>query len=160
MSKRNMFVAVALLALFSIAVSPVLAKTTEYYWAHHEMDMLDPGKIVKEDGITHVLGSYWNGTFVGSLGTGKLEIWFRMYTLNTVTGEGTASATILITIGGSTLKGTSRGKITDWYYGFGEFVCERGTGDFEGWRVKGSWTLTFTSLTHASIDCVGVTVHP
>lgn len=155
-----MLVAVALLALFAMGVSSVMAVTKEYYYAHHEMEMLDPGKIVRSDGIQQIFGSYWNGTFEGSLGTGKLQIWFRMYTLNTVTGEGMASARLLVTIGGSTLESTSRGKIIDWYYGFGEFVAEGGTGDFEGWRMKGSWTLTFTSASTCTIDCVGITMHP
>jgi len=151
---------VVLLALSVMAISPVLAKTTEYYYAHHEMDLQAPGKAIESHGIVHIRGSYWKGTSEGSLGTGTLEVWFTHIDLNTVTGEGTVSAKILVTIEGSTLKGISEGKLVDTIYGSGEFLGAQGTGDFEGWRIMGSWSVVFTSATHASIDCVGITMRP
>jgi hypothetical protein len=156
---------IAVLALSIVVVAPMSVHaliTKESYWAHHEMDVVDPGKIwVSEENIQHVKDSYWAGTNDGSLGVGTFEVWYNQISLDLASGEGTFSGKFLVTIPGKgTIAGTGRGTITGFVYSLGTFIGTHGTGDFEGLIAKGSFEATFTSATHFGMDCVGTSMYP
>jgi hypothetical protein len=154
---------IALLLLTMMIVTPAKAVTKVDYWATHEMDLVDPGKIwVTEGGIQHVKDSYWRGSSDGSLGNdGIFEVWYEHITLNLVTGEGTFNGKFIITIPDKgTIEGSGRGIITGFVNAPGTFVATHGTGDFLGSKSMGSYTAVFTTLTHYHMDCVGTTIYP
>jgi len=153
---------IALLALSIMVISPVKAVTKEPYWAHHEIDLMDPGTIwVSEEGIIHTKDSYWKGTNEGSLGVGTLELWYKQISLDPATGEGAFSGKFLITIPDKgTIAGSGRGTIRGFVYSLGIFIGAIGTGDFEDLIAKGSFEAIFTSPTHFFMDCVGTSIYP
>lgn len=163
-SRLNRKVVVPILALLLLAmmmVSPANAVTKEDYWAHHEMDLVDPGKVwVTKGGIQHIKDSIWEGTTEDcSLGEGTFKVWYEQINLNLVTGEGTFQGKFIITIDGrGTIEGSGRGTITDFVNAPGTFVATHCTGDFENVNAMGSYTAVFTSSTHYYMDCVGVTI--
>ena len=150
----------ALLLLAMLVVTPAMAVTKEAYQGHHEMDLVDPGKVwVTGGGIQHVKDSYWRGTSVGSLGVGTMEIWYNHISLNLNTGQGTYSGKFLITIPGvGTVEGSGRGIITG-FNSAGTWEVTHCTGEFQGSKTMGSALAAFTSATHFSMDCVGTTIN-
>lgn len=161
MRKMTLMSALTILALFLMMFSQAKAITREPYWAHHEIDLVDPGKIwVGGNGIQHVKDSYYNGTAEASLGTGTLQLWYEQISLNLTSGEGAFNGKFLITIPNKgTIAGTGRGIITGFVDAFGTFVATHGTGDFVDVHVMGSFSAVFTSATHAQMNCTGTSTY-
>jgi len=162
MNKKVVMPTIVLLFLAMMIVLPANAVTKVPYSAHHEVDLVDPGKVwVSGEHIQHVKDSYWAGTNEGSLGSGTFEVWYKHISLNLETGEGTYSGKFIITIPGKgTVAGSGRGIITGFYYSAGTWEVTHCTGEFQGSKTMGSVSAAFTSATHFSMDCVGTTIYP
>ena len=164
MNKKLLMSTIVLLVLSLMIISPVKAITKEPYWAHVEIDVLDlPDKqwfVGFNDGIMHIKDWHWSGPYEGTLGTGTFDVWFEHLRLNMDTGEGTYSGKWRITIPGQgTLAGSARGKITGYFFASGKFAGADGTGDFEGVKKMGSYTLDMTSIPYM-FDALGTIIYP
>ena len=144
----------ALLALFVIAVtpvlvvSPVMAMTKEPYLAQVQFGTMGaPGKMWMADGILHLADVPDTATYTGTLGVGTMAVHFMHLTLNTETGQGTFIATWTITIGENTLSGSANGKITGGLTGTGTgyFRGTEGTGDFARIEKWGTFTINLAT---------------
>ena len=167
MNKKILMSTIALLVLSLMIISPVKAITKEPYWAHVEINVFDPPNkqwfVGFNDGIMHIKDWHWSGPYEGTLGTGTFDVWFEHLRLNQNTGEGTYSGTWQITITTGPLQGTlagrARGKITGYLFASGTFAGAHGTGDFEGVRKMGSYTLDMTSIPYM-FDASGTIIYP
>lgn len=162
MKKVILMSTIVLLALAIMIISPVKAITKEPYWCHMEFSTIDaPGKQwVSEDGILHMKDLHWLGTYEGVLGTGTMDVWFEMISLDLATGEGTFKGTWLITITPqNTLGGYGRGIITGYVFCSGTFVGTHGTGAFEGVKKMGEFYCSMASLPYI-MDAWGTIMYP
>jgi hypothetical protein len=161
MNRKVVIPTLVLLLLAMMVVTPAKAVTKEAYSAHHEVDLVDAGKVWVTDGnIQHVKDSYWIGTNEGTLGVGQIEIWYNHISLNLNTGQGTYSGKFLITIPDvGTVEGSGRGIITGFVNSAGTWEVTHCTGEFQGSKTMGSASATFTSATHFSMECVGITTY-
>jgi hypothetical protein len=85
------------------------------------------------------------GDYVGTLGTGTMEVTFERITVNTLTGEGTLFATWKIIIGANTMWGTANGKITGYAISEGYFRGTHGTGDFAHIEKMGTYQMNLAT---------------
>jgi len=145
MSRRILVGTAASLALFFMAISSVMA-TSSVRQPYSETVQFGPPGTPSE--ITYLPSDIliiedmpWSGTYVGTLGTGTMDVVFERITLNTATGKGTCFATWLITIGGNTIWGTANGKITGGLTGTSEgyFRGTQGTGAFANIEKMGTY---------------------
>jgi len=154
-----------LLALSTLSILPVKARTVETYQSHIEAELMDPGKQwVSEEGIFHTKNSYWKGTeevsVPGNLGTAVFEEWYNSLSLDMATGEGTLSVKWKLTFPGGTIEGSARGTISQGYLVSGTFVGTHGTGDFEGVKKMGSIEGMLLDPTHMEAEVSGIIVFP
>ena len=148
MKKLVLMSAVALLALSIIIVSPVKAITKEPYWEHVEGSVTGyPDKTWQANGIMHLKGLPFVGSYVGTLGTGTMEVRMEHIAVNTETGMGTCLATWTVIIGENTLSGSANGRIMGGLSGTSEgyFRGTQGTGEFEGIVKWGTYSLNFAT---------------
>jgi len=155
MNKKILMSTIALLALFMMIISPAKAITKGPYVAEIEIDRVDPGTEWEANGIYHNKNSYWDGTVIGTLGSGRFEAWFNHISVNTATGKGTFSGKWRITFPEGTLMGSARGKITGGNILSGTFAGGHGTDDLEGVRKMGSLEGAMTTATHISMEALG-----
>jgi hypothetical protein len=160
MNKKVLMSTIVLLTLLIMVLSPVKAITKETYTMHMELELMDPGiQWVSGKGILHIRDANWNGTVVGTLGTGTYEGWVSV-NINLATQEGTVSEKWVITITSQdTLAGSSRGKLTMPFVS-GTSVGTHGTGDFEGAKIMGSYEGVHPSLTQIVVDANGTIICP
>ena len=150
---------IALLFLAMMAISPVMAINKEYYWEHCEGAVSGPpGKFWVSGGIMHLVDMPWSGSYVGTLGTGTIEVFWEHITVNTATGEGTCMGTWTVFIGENTLSGSANGKITGGITGTNEgyFRGTHGTCAFEGIQKMGTY---YVDLATGSLDAEGVIIY-
>ena len=148
MRKVVLMSAVALLALSIMIVSPVNAIAKEPYWEHVEGSVIGaPTKAWQANGIMHLEGLPFAGSYVGTLGTGTMEVCMEHIAVNTETGKGTCLATWTIIIGENTLSGSANGRIMGGLSGTSEgyFRGTQGTGEFEGIVKWGTYSLNFAT---------------
>jgi hypothetical protein len=151
---------IALLFLAMIAISPVMAITKAPYLEHCVVAPSgNPSKVWVSGGIMHIMDLPFSGSYVGTLGTGTIEICFNHITVNTATGEGTCQGTWTVSIGENTLSGTANGKITGGLVtgtNEGYFRGTHGTGAFEGIQKMGTY---YVDLATGSLDAEGVIIY-
>lgn len=161
-SNRAMLTGITVLsALFLLAtVTPAIATSRQPYWGHVQYGPPGaPAKVWFADGIMQVEDMPWSGTYVGTLGTGTIDVMFQHMALNTATGSGTFIATWTITIPGTgTLSGSANGRIVGGLTGSadGSFRGTHGTGTFENVEKMGTFT---TDLSTGLQDEVGVIIY-
>ena len=139
---------VALLALFTMIVSPVKAIAREPYWEHVEGSVTGaPDRVWQANGIMHLEGLPFVGSYVGTLGIGIMEVCMEHMAVNTETGMGTCLATWTVVIGENTLSGSANGRIMGGLSGTSEgyFRGTQGTGEFEGIVKWGTYSLNFAT---------------
>ncbi|MCJ7423729.1 hypothetical protein MUP01_05615 [Candidatus Bathyarchaeota archaeon] len=150
----------ALLVLFLMAISPVMAITKAPYWEHVQFtDFGAPDKYWEADGIVHLEDMHWSGSYAGTLGSGTMDVWYEHLMLSTKTGKGTFIATWLITIGADTMSGSANGKIIGGLYAGtseGYFRGTHGTGGFEHIEKMGTFLV---NLATATLDAEGVIIY-
>jgi hypothetical protein len=146
--KKLVLSALALFALSIMIVAPVKAITKEPYWEHVEGSVTGyPDKEWLANGILHIEGLPFAGSYVGTLGTGTMEVCMEHITVNTETEMGTCLATWTVIIGENTLSGSANGKIVGGLSGTSEgyFRGTQGTGEFEGIVKWGTYSLNFAT---------------
>jgi hypothetical protein len=106
-----------------------------------------PDKEWLANGILHIEGLPFAGSYVGTLGTGTMEVCMEHITVNTETEMGTCLATWTVIIGENTLSGSANGKIVGGLSGTSEgyFRGTQGTGEFEGIVKWGTYSLNFAT---------------
>ena len=149
----------AVLALSLTAISPARAMTKDSYWEHVEGTVTGtPRKMWVANGIMHIKDLPFSGSYIGTLGTGTMEVNFEHIMVNTETGEGTCLGTWLIVIDGNTLSGSANGKITGGLSGIseGHFRGTHGTGDFAGIVKMGNYSV---NLATGILEAEGVIIY-
>ena len=150
---------VAVLFMAMMAISPVLAINKEPYWEHCVVAPEGaPSKVWVSGGIMHIMDLHFPGSYVGTLGTGTIDICFNHITVNTATGEGTCQGTWTVFIGADTLSGSANGKITGGLTGTNEgyFRGTHGTGAFAGIQKMGTY---YVDLATGILDAEGVIMY-
>jgi hypothetical protein len=149
----------ALLALFLMALSPVMAITKAPYWEHVEAVITGPpDKQWLANGILHIEELPFSGSYEGTLGTGTMDVIYEHLTMNTATGKGTCIAIWTITIGENTMSGSANGKIIGGLGGTSEGVFRgtHGTGEFEHIEKMGTYSL---NLATGTLEAEGVIIY-
>ena len=152
MDKKIIMLVIAIIFFALMIVSPAMAIAREPYWEHVVGSVSGaPSKVWSANGIMHLMDLPWTGSYVGTLGTGTMEVCFEHIMVNTETGEGTCMGTWLITIGESTLSGSANGKITGGLSGSSEgyFRGTHGTGEFRHIEKMGTY---FVDLAAGTLD--------
>jgi len=152
-SKMNKAILIGITALSTLfllaAVTPAIATSRQPYWAQVQYGYPGaPAKMWFADGIMQVEGMPWSGAYVGTLGTGTIDVLFQHLTVNTATGSGTFIATWTITIpGAGTMSGGANGKIVGGLTGSadGSFRGTHGTGAFENVEKMGTFTVDLST---------------
>lgn len=151
---------IALLFLAMSAISPVMAINKAPYWEHCVVAPSgNPSKVWVSGSIMHIMDLPFSGSYVGTLGTGTIEINFAHITVNTATGEGTCQGTWTVFIGENTLSGSANGKITGGLStgtNEGYFRGTHGTGAFEGIQKMGTYHV---DLATGILDAEGVIMY-
>jgi len=159
MKKVVLMSAIALLTLSIMIISPVKAITKEPYWEHVEGSVTgNPAKAWQANGIMHLEGLPFVGSYNGTLGIGTMEVCFEHITVNTETGKGTCLATWTIIIGENTLSGSANGRITGGLSGSSEgyFRGTHGTGEFEHIQKMGTYSV---NLATGVLEAEGVIIY-
>jgi len=144
MSRKILVGTTALLALFFMTISSVMATRPEKlpYSETVQFTITAPGEwtYLKSD-ILRIEGMTMSGPYDGTLGLGTMDVVFEHITLNTATGNGTCLATWLITIDGNTMWGSANGKIIGGLEGTSEgyFRGTHGTGEFAHIEKMGTY---------------------
>jgi len=159
MNRKVVMPTIALLFLAMMAISPVMAINKEPYWEHCVVAPSGPpGKFWVSGYIMHLMHLPWSGSYVGTLGTGTIEVFWEHITVNIATGEGTCQGTWTVFIGDDTLSGSANGKITGGLTGTSEgfFRGTHGTGAFEGIQKMGTYVV---NLATGILDAEGVIIY-
>jgi len=159
MKKVVLMSAIALLTLSIMIISPVKAITKEPYWEYVEGGVTGPpSKQKMANGILHLWDLPWSGSYVGTLGTGTMEVCFEHITVNTETGMGTCLATWTVIIGENTLSGSANGRIMGGLSGSSEgyFRGTHGTGEFEHIEKMGTYSV---NLATGVLEAEGVIIY-
>ncbi len=159
--KSVMFGVTTLLALFLLTtVSPAMAASKQPYSAQEQYTTFGaPAKVWFADGIMQAEDMVWSGSYVGTLGTGTIDVTFQHLTMNTATGAGTLIATWTITIpGAGTLSGSANGNLVGGLTGTsdGYFRGTQGTGAFANVEKMGTF---HTDLSTGYQTEVGVIIY-
>lgn len=159
MDRKVLMPIIALVFFAIMIVSPVMAITKGSYWEHVEGSLTgDPAETWQANGIMHLKGLPFEGSYEGTLGTGTMMVWFEHMAVNTETGKGTVFATWTIVIGDNTLSGSANGRITGGLSGTSEgyFRGTHGTGEFKG-IVK--WGTYSVNLATGVLEAEGVIIY-
>jgi len=159
MKKVVLMSAIALLTLSIMIISPVKAITKEPYWEYVEGGVTGPpSKQKMANGILHLWDLPWSGSYVGTLGTGTMEVCFEHITVNTETGMGTCLATWTVIVGENTLSGSANGRIMGGLSGSSEgyFRGTHGTGEFEHIEKMGTYSV---NLATGVLEAEGVIIY-
>ena len=139
----------ALLALFLLTtIPPAMAVSKQPYSATVQYTTIGaPAKVWFADGIMQAEDMHWSGTYVGTLGTGTMDVWFQHLTMNTATGSGTFIATWTVTVPDGTMSGNANGNITGGLTGSsdGYFRGTHGTGAFVSVEKTGTFTVDLST---------------
>ncbi len=141
------------------AISPVMAINKAPYWEHCVVAPSgNPSKVWVSGSIMHIIDLPFSGSYVGTLGTGTIEICFKQIAVNTVTGEGICYGTWTVFIGKNTLSGYAIAKITGGLTGTSEgyFRGAQGTGAFKGIQKMGTY---YVDLATGILDAKGVIIY-
>ncbi len=149
--RRSVLIGAAtLLALFLLtAIPPAMAVSKQPYSAQVQYTTIGaPAKVWFADGIMQAEDMDWSGSYVGTLGTGTIDVTFQHLTLNTATGAGTLIATWTITIpGAGTMSGSVNGNIVGGLTGTsdGYFRGTHGTGAFANVEKMGTFHVDLST---------------
>ncbi len=141
--------ATTLLALFLLTtVPPAMAVSKQPYSAQVQFTTIGaPAKVWFADGIMQAEDMHWSGSYVGTLGTGTMDVVFQHLTMNTATGSGTFIATWTVTVPDGTMSGSANGNIVGGLTGSsdGYFRGTHGTGAFASVEKMGTFHVDLST---------------